>query len=192
MKQENEFSYFPGGVNYDLAKEQINEDGTMNVDTYDKLNKRLNRCKVWHFDGPPEKKVNAFIALIPLDSTIQLTHQRFLEALNEHLNSSSNKNNCTDQQEEILSIEFVPMSCILNSNEVEDHFIVDCRTIQSKQRILEKPLKVCFNNRTIPMELFSYDEYMEKQYHKAIKAEKYRQLLNNHRQALRRTSSTNN
>jgi len=57
-----DISYFPGGVNYDVPRDEIDENGQMRIETYQKLKKRLNNRKVWHFDRPPEKKAQCIIS----------------------------------------------------------------------------------------------------------------------------------
>ncbi|CAF5106283.1 unnamed protein product [Rotaria magnacalcarata] len=161
----------------------------MNLETYQKLKKRLNSRKVWYFDGPPEKKTNAFLATVPPDTTITIDHQRLLDALYDRLRSSSTNANCTIEQQ-ILSIEFSPLSCIFNSSDMSNQFIVDCDTMETKQKLLEKPLKIVSNKHSVNLELQSYDENIQREYEKFIKSEKYRELIKNHDSAVKRTSKT--
>ncbi|CAF1603823.1 unnamed protein product [Rotaria magnacalcarata] len=184
-----DISYFPGGVNYDVPRDEIDENGQMNLETYQKLKKRLNSRKVWYFDGPPEKKTNAFLATVPPDTTITIDHQRLLDALYDRLRSSSTNANCTIEQQ-ILSIEFSPLSCIFNSSDMSNQFIVDCDTMETKQKLLEKPLKIVSNKHSVNLELQSYDENIQREYEKFIKSEKYRELIKNHDSAVKRTSKT--
>ena len=161
----------------------------MNVETYQKLKKRLNNRKVWHFTGPPEKKPNALLAIVPFDSSIIIDHQHLYNDLNERLKTLPNNENANSQQR-ILSIEFVPLSCILSSNDISNQFIIDCDAIETKRHIMEKPLKVVSNKQSVMLEFQSYDEIMQREYEKFIKSEKYRELVKNHDAAVKRSSST--
>ncbi len=191
MKQKRilrHYSYFPGGVNYDVPREEINENGQMNIETYQKLKKRLNNRKVWHFDGPPEKKPNALLAILPSDSSIHIDHERLFDNLYDRLKTfSTNENSNIDQQ--ILSIEFVPLSCILNSHDIPNQFIIDCDTIETKRQLMENPLKIVVNKQSTMIELHSYDENIQREYEKFVKSEKYRELLKIHDAAIKRTST---
>jgi hypothetical protein len=160
----------------------------MKIETYQKLKKRLNSRKVWHFDGPPEKKPNALLAILPPDLSIHIDHQRLFDALYDRLKISLTNENFNIEQQ-ILSIEFVPLSCILNSNEISNQFIIDCDTIETKRQLMDKPLKILLNKQTTMIELQSYDENIQREYDKFIKSEKYRELIKNHETAVKRTSS---
>ncbi|CAM4887065.1 unnamed protein product [Rotaria socialis] len=184
-----DISYFPGGVNYDMPHDEINENGQMKLETYQNLKKRLNHRKIWYFDGPPEKKPNALLAILPIDSSVNMNHQRLLDCLYDQLKVVSINENF-DRKDQILSIEFIPLSCILNSNDIQNQFIIDCDTIQTKEKLMEKPLKISLNKHLITIELRSYDEEIHKEYEKSIKAEKYRELIKNHDEAIKRKSST--
>jgi hypothetical protein len=182
------FSYFPGGVNYDVPHEEIDETGEMKLDTYQKLKRRLNASKVWYFTAPPEKKPNALIAVLPSNVSIQIDHQRLFDCLMESLKSSMPNENLNIQNK-ILSIEFIPLSCILDSYEVSNQFIIDCDTNETKQQLLDKPLKINLQKQLISIELQSYDENIRREYEKSVKAEKYRELINIHDQAVKRKST---
>jgi hypothetical protein len=178
-------SYFPGGINYDVPHEEINEDGQMKLETYDKLKQRLGNRKVRYFSEPPEKKPNALLAIIPLDSSINIDHQRLIDCLHDHLKALSTNENF-DITKRILSIEFLPLNCILNSNDISNQFIIDCDSKETKQQLLDKPLKMISKKHSITIELHSYDDTMQKEYDKFIKSEKYRELLKNHDDAVKR------
>lgn len=160
----------------------------MNLETYQKLKKRLKNRKIWYFNGPPEKKPNALLAIIPIDLSISINHQRLFDALFEHLKTISTDENF-ESNNKILSIEFVPLSCILNSYDIENQFIIDCDTIQTKQKLMEKPMKISSSKQTITIELHSYDDEMHKEYERSNKAEKYKELIKNHDEAIRQSSS---
>ncbi|CAF3998814.1 unnamed protein product [Rotaria magnacalcarata] len=177
--------YFPGGVNDDMPHDEINENGQMKLETYQNLKKRLNHRKIWYFDGPPEKKPNALLAILPIDSYVNMNHQRLLDCLYDQLKVVSVNENF-DRKDQILSIEFIPLSCILNSNDIQNQFIIDCDTIQTKEKLMEKPLKISLNKHSTTIELRSYDEEIHKEYEKSIKAEKYRELIKNHDEAVKR------
>jgi len=160
----------------------------MDIETYQKLKKRLNNRKVWHFNGPPSKKPNALLAIIPSDSSINIVHQHLFDALYDRLKTSLTNEN-SNIEDRILSIEFVPLSCILNSNDIQNQFIIDCDTIETKRQLMNKPLKIISNKQSIIIELQSYDENIQREYEKYIKSEKYRELIKNHDAAVKRTSS---
>ena len=181
------YSYFPGGVNYDVPRDDINETGEMKLETYQKLKKRLNNRKVWYFNDPPTKKPNAFLAILPADISITIDHQRLYDALSERLKSSPTDKNSSIENR-ILSIEFIPLSCILSSYDILNQFIIDCDTIETKRYLMEQPLKILANKQTIIIELQSYDENMQREYEKFTKAEKYRELIKNHDTAVKRKS----
>jgi hypothetical protein len=182
------FSYFPGGVNYDVPCDEINENGQMNIETYQKLKTRLNTRKIWYFTEPPEKRPCALIAILPPYVSTTINHQRLLDCLYDRLRSSSN-NTDVDIEEKILSIEFIPLSCILDSHEISDQFIIDCDTNETKQQLMDKSLKMDLKKQSITIELQSYDENMQREYNKSIKAERYRELIKNHDTAVKRTSN---
>ncbi|CAF3090212.1 unnamed protein product, partial [Rotaria sp. Silwood2] len=183
-----DISYFPGGINYDLPHEEIDENGQMKIETYQKLKKRLSHRKIWYFREPPEKKPNALLEILPFDLSININHQHLLDYIYDHL-----KNLSIDEifvkNDQILSIEFMPLSCILNSNDIQNQFIIDCHSIEIKHKLIEKPMKISFNKQSFTIELRSYDDYMHNEYDKSIKAEKYRELIKNHDQAIKRTST---
>ena len=160
----------------------------MKTETYEKLKKRLNNRKVWYFDGPPSKKPNALLAILPIDSTIPIDHQRLYEALYDRLKTLP-MNDDVNLEQRILSIEFVPLSCILNSSDIPNQFIVDCDTIETKKQLMDKPLKISLNKQSAMIELQSYDENMQREYEKFIKSEKYRELIKNHDAAVKRTTT---
>lgn len=159
----------------------------MAVETYQKLKKRLTNRKVWYFSGPPEKKPNAVLAILPSDLLMNIDHQRLYDALCERLKSSS-INEDSNFEQQILSIEFVPLTCILNSNEISNQFIIDCDSMATKRSLLEKPLKIVMNKHSVTVELQSYDENIQREYEKFVKSEKYRELIKNHDAAVKRTS----
>ncbi|CAF1242987.1 unnamed protein product [Adineta steineri] len=183
-----DISYFPGGVNYDVPHDDIDENGQMKLETYQKLKKRLNNRKVWYFSDPPEKRPNALLAIIPCDLSINIDHQILYDALCDTLKTFSSNNN-SNVEEQILSIEFVPLSCILNSLDQSNQFIIECDTIETKRQLMEKPLRIILNKHSIIIELHSYDEDIHREYEKFIKAEKYRELIKNHDAAVKRTST---
>ena len=170
-------------MNYDVPHDEIDENGQMNLETYEKLKQRLRNRKIWYFPNPPEKKPYALIAVLPLNHSHSISHQQLLDCLYDRLNSSSD-----DVKQRILSIEFVPLSCILDSFDISNQFVVDCDGNETKKELIDKPLKFNLNKQTITIELLSYDEVMRKEYEKSIKAEKYRQLVKNHDQAVKRVS----
>lgn len=184
-----DISYFPGGVNYDVPREEIDENGQMQIETYQKLKKRLNNRKVRYFSGQPEKKPNALLAILPLDTPITITHQQLYDNLIDRLKSISNEEK-TNIEEQIISIEFVPMSCILNSNDTPNEFIIECNTNETKRLLMEKSLKFVANKQTVHIDLQSYDEIIHREYEKFIKSEKYRELIKNHDAAVKRTTAT--
>jgi hypothetical protein len=157
----------------------------MNLETYQKLKRRLNARKVWYFSAPPEKKPNALLAIIPSNASFSIDHQRLLDCLYERLKSLPINENINIQQR-ILSIEFIPLSCILDEHEISNQFIIDCDTHETKQQLIDKPLKLNLNKHSITIELQSYDENMQREYEKFIKAEKYRELIKNHDAAIKR------
>jgi hypothetical protein len=161
----------------------------MTIETYQKLKKRLSNRKVWYFDRSPEKKPNALLAVVSSDSSINIDHQRLLDALYDRLKTVSTDENC-NIEERIVTIEFVPLSCILNSHDIPNQFIIDCDTLETKRQLMDKPLKIVLNKQSTMMELQSYDENMKREYEKFIKSEKYRELVKNHDAAIKRTSST--
>lgn len=177
-------SYFPGGVNYDVPRDEVDESGQMNEETYQKLKKRLSNRKVWYFSGPPAKKPNALLAVIPIDATMNIDHQQLCQNLYERLKTVSN-----DIEQRILSIEFVPLSCILNSYDISNQFIIECDSLETKQQLMEKSLKITSNKQSIVLEFQSYDEIMQREYDKYIKSEKYRELIKTHDAAVKRSST---
>lgn len=181
-------SYFPGGVNYDVPREEIDENGQMQIETYQKLKKRLNNRKVRYFSEQPAKKPNALLAILPLESSINITHQQLYDSLIDRLKSIANDDDY-NVEERIISIEFVPTSCLLNSSDIPNEFIVDCDTNNTKRLLMEQPLKLVANKQTIHIDLQSYDENMQREYEKFIKSEKYRELIKNHDAAMKRTTS---
>ena len=160
----------------------------MNTETYEKLKKRLSNRKVWYFDNPPEKKPNALLAILPTDSSISIDHQRLYDALYDRLKTvlTDQNSNLTGR---ILSIEFMPLSCILNSSDIPNQFIVDCDSKETKKQLMDKPLKISVNKQSAMIELRSYDEDMQREYEKFIKSEKYRELIKNHDAAVKRTTT---
>jgi hypothetical protein len=54
---------------------------------------------------------------------------------------------------------------------------------------MDKPLKLDLKKQSITIELQSYDENMQKEYNKSIKAERYQELIKNHDAAVKRTSN---
>ncbi|UJR33819.1 hypothetical protein I4U23_021243 [Adineta vaga] len=177
-----DISYFPGGVNYDVPHDDIDETGQMKLETYQKLKKRLNNRKVWYFSEPPEKRPHALLALIPSESPLHIDHQVLYDALCDILKTSSN-------EQRILSLEYLPLSCILNSLDMSNQFIIECDSNETKKHLMEKPLKILANKSSIMIELHSYDETIQKEYEKFIKAEKYRELIKNHDTAVKRKST---
>ncbi|CAF1073691.1 unnamed protein product [Adineta ricciae] len=180
-----DISYFPGGVNYDVPHDDIGESGQMKLETYQKLKKRLNNRKVWYFSEPPEKRPNALLAIIPSESLITIDHQVLYDNLCDILRTAPN-------EQQIVSLEYLPLSCILNSLDMSNQFIVECDTNETKRQLMEKPLKIVSNKCSVLIELHSYDEAIQKEYEKFVKAEKYRELVKNHETAVRRTSTKQN
>ncbi|CAF1078610.1 unnamed protein product [Adineta ricciae] len=180
-----DISYFPGGVNYDVPHDDIGESGQMKLETYQKLKKRLNNRKVWYFSEPPEKRPNALLAIIPSESMITIDHQVLYDNLCDILRTAPN-------EQQILSLEYLPLSCILNSLDISNQFIIECDTNETKRQLMEKPLKIVSNKCSVLIELHSYDEAIQKEYEKFIKAEKYRELVKNHETAVKRTSTKQN
>ena len=157
----------------------------MKLETYEKLKQRLHNRKIWYFTEPPEKKPNALLAVLPLDSPIDIDHQRLIDCLYDHLKTLPTNENI-DITQRILSIEYFPLSCILNSHDISNQFIIDCDTQETKRQLMDKPLKLNSKKHSATIELHSYDETMQKEYDKFIKAEKYRVLIKNHDEAVKR------
>jgi hypothetical protein len=183
-------SYFPGGVNYDVPRDNIDVNGQMTMETYQKLKKRLTNRKVRHFQGPPMKKVNALLAIIPVDTSVRIDHQCLIEAIYDRLRMSPTWMENVPIDQRIRSIEYLPLDCILNSNEMDNQFIIDCDTIETKQELMGKPLTIIVHKQTITIDLQSHDEQMQREYEKFVKSEKYRELIRNHDEAKNRTVST--
>ncbi|CAF4221149.1 unnamed protein product, partial [Rotaria magnacalcarata] len=87
-----------------MPHDEINENGQMTLETYQNLKKRLNHRKIWYFDGPPEKKPNALLAILSIDSYVNMNHQRLLDCLYDQLKVVSVNENF-DRKDQILSIE---------------------------------------------------------------------------------------
>lgn len=156
----------------------------MNEETYQNLKKRLSNRRVWYFSSPPEKKPNAVLAIIPSDSSMNIDHQQLCQNLYERLQTCSD-----DVEQRILSIEFVPLSCILSTYEISNQFIIDCDSLQTKQQLMEKPLKITANKQSIILEFQSYDQTMQREYEKFNKSEKYRELIKTHDAAVKRAAA---
>ena len=176
-------------MNYDVPREEINEQGQMELDTYKSIKKRLSGRRVWYFSAQPERKANALIAVLPLDYSLKIDHRRLLEILYERLKSLSSEED-VDVQRRIVSLEFVPLSCVFSSFDMANQFIVDCDGSESKEYLLSKPLKFTVNKQSLTLELHSYDEFIQREYNKYLKAEKYRELIKNHDEAVKRTVTT--
>ena len=175
-------------MNYDIPHEEIENTGHMSIETYQKLKKRLNNRRVWYFNGPPEKKPSALLAILPIDSSLNINHQHLLDCLYDRLKTFAINDNF-DVTQRIVSLEFIPLNCILNSYDMSNQFMIDCDTKETKQQLMEKPLKLNVNKQTMTIALRSYDEDIQREYDKFIKAEKYRELIRNHHEAMKRTSS---
>ena len=182
------YSYFPGGVNYDLPRNDIDEQGRMALDVYRKLKKRLRSHKVWYFHDRPSKKPNALLVVLPSDCASHVDHQSLLDTLYDRLRVLF-PDQKSDVKRRIVSIEFVPLTCILDSSDVSNQFIIDCDTSETKQRLLGTPLTLARRKVSIVLELQSYDDSMQREYEKYIKAEKYRELIKSHEDAVQRASS---
>lgn len=171
-----------------MPRQEIDENGQMPLETYQKLKKRLSNKKVWYFSGPPEKRPNSIIAIIPADAPFEVDHQCLLNAIYEHL---KNVETHQDQSanERILSIEYVPLSCLLSSSEVSNQFIIDCDEHQTKQTLLGTPLKISLHKQSVNIEFQSHDELMQKEFEKFIKSEKYHELLKNHENGRKKVSA---
>ncbi|CAF1215086.1 unnamed protein product [Adineta steineri] len=180
-----DISYFPGGINYEIPRDEIDKNGQMAIKTYEKLKKRLNKRKVWYFSRPPEKKPYALLAILPANLSNDIHHQQLLDCLYDRLKTFS-MNESSDIKKYILSIEFIPLNLILDSNDISNQFIIDCDSIETKQQLMEKPLKFNLDNHSITIDLHSYDEDIQREYDKFIKAEKYRELIKNHDDAVKR------
>ncbi|CAF4249787.1 unnamed protein product, partial [Adineta steineri] len=180
-----DISYFPGGINYEIPRDEIDKNGQMAIKTYEKLKKRLNKRKVWYFSRPPEKKPYALLAILPANVSNDIHHQQLLDCLYDRLKAFSMSEN-SDIKKHILSIEFIPLNLILDSNDISNQFIIDCDSIKTKQQLMEKPLKFNLDNHSITIDLHSYDEDIQREYDKFIKAEKYRELIKNHDDAVKR------
>lgn len=180
-----DISYFPGGVNYDVPRDEVDDKGQMKIETYQKLKQRLIQQKIRFFSDAPEKKPNALIAILPANLSQTITHQCLLDGLAEHWQSSA-ENDEFDIEQKIVSLEFVPLTCILDSYHISNEFIIDCDCQQTKQELVDKTLKIQLKKQMISVDLFSYDEHMRKEYQKFLKSEKYRELIKNHEHAVKR------
>jgi hypothetical protein len=158
----------------------------MKLETYQKLKKRLNNRKVWYFSEPPEKRPSALLAIIPPEAPIDIDHQVLYDALCDALKDSSSNSN---SEQRILSIEYLPLSCILNSLDMANQFVVNCDSNETKRQLMGKPLKITLNKYSVNIELQSYDENIQREYEKFVKAEKYRELIKNHDAATKRTTT---
>ncbi|CAF0801297.1 unnamed protein product [Didymodactylos carnosus] len=183
-----DISYFPGGVNYDVPREEVDENGRIKSETYKKLKQRLNAKKVWYFNDVPEKKPNALLCSVPND--LSLNHTQLLDLLYEILQTDYGH---VDVSRTILSLEYVARSVILNSIDVNNQWIIDCDTKETKNQLKEKGLKINLeNNQRHPLilELKSYDEEMQKEYEKYLKSEKYRELIRTHDESVKKSTKT--
>lgn len=160
----------------------------MNLDTYKKIKQRLSHRKLWYFSGPPEKKVNAVVITLPVEYPSKITHEKLLDLLYDRLKSFPTDENIKIRQR-ILSIEYLPLSCIFSSFDVANQFVVDCDGNETKQHLLDKPLTVIIHKHSIALEIQSYDEYIQREYQKYLKAEKYRELIRNHDEAVKRSTT---
>lgn len=82
----------------------------MNLDTYKKIKQRLSHKKIRYFTGPPDKKPNALIIVLPVEYPSRLTHQKLFDILVERLKSLPMEEN-NNVENRIVSIEFIPLSC---------------------------------------------------------------------------------
>ncbi|CAF1354463.1 unnamed protein product, partial [Didymodactylos carnosus] len=183
-----DISYFPGGVNYDVPRDEIDDSGQLKLETYKKLKQRLNARKVWFFNDIPQKKPNALLCSMPND--LNLNHKQLLDLLYEILQTDSGR---TDVSRKILSLEYVARSVILNSVEVNDQWIIDCDTKETKNQLKEKGLKISVGNHQrhpLIIELRSYDEEIQKEYEKFLKSEKYRELIRTHDESIKKLAKT--
>jgi len=157
----------------------------MKIETYQNLKQRLTHQKVRFFSDRPDKKPQALIVILPKNLSQTITHKCLLDALGDHLKSSLTDEDF-DIEQKIVSIEFVPLTCILDSYQIANEFIVDCDCQQTKQEFLDQTLKIQLKKQTISIELHSYDEHMRKEYERFLKSEKYRELIKNHERAVKR------
>ncbi|CAF0875575.1 unnamed protein product [Adineta ricciae] len=173
-----DISYFPGGVNYEIPQEEIERSDEISTETYKKLKKRLSNRQVRYFSRPPEKRPCSLLAILPTNCSTSINHQQLLECLYDRLKTLFT-NDKIDIKQRILSVEFLPLTCILDSNRISNQYIINCDTINTKQQLMSKPVKLHVNKQLFYIELHSYDEDLQKEYEKFLQEEKYRELIRN-------------
>ncbi|UJR13486.1 hypothetical protein I4U23_000500 [Adineta vaga] len=177
-----DISYFPDGINYEHRQEESDKNGQITNETYQKLKNRLRNRQVRYFNRPPEKKPLALLAILPVNGSIYVNHQQLLDCLYDRLKTYST-NKITEIQHKIISIEFLPLTCILDSNEISNQYIINCDTMETKQQLIIKPIKLNLNKQFFLIEFHSYDEDIQREYEKFLQAEKYRELIKNYQKA---------
>ncbi|CAF0998451.1 unnamed protein product [Adineta ricciae] len=182
-----DISYFPGGVNYEIPQEEIERTGQISSKTYEKLKTRLSNCQVRYFSHPPEKRPCSLLAILPANYSTSINHQQLLECLYDRLKTLFTHDKI-DIKQRILSLEFLPLTCILDSNGVSNQYIINCDTIDTKQKLMSKPMKLYANKQLFFIELHSYDEDLQKEYEKFLQAENYRELIQNYLPTIKRIS----
>jgi hypothetical protein len=171
-------------VNYDVPQREINDDGQLDLDTYKQIQSRLKHRTVCFFTERPASRANALIVILPINHSLNIHHQDLFDILYEQVKRLSDDDNI-DIHQRILSLEFVPSTCVFGSLDLANYFVVDCDRIETKQHLLSSPLRFTHDHQSFPLELHSYDEYIQREYDKYLKAEKYKELIKQHEQAIR-------
>lgn len=175
-----DLSCLPGGINFEMPPLEKLELGTFGYDgnmhgtngklknaVYKKLKEKISSTKVMWFSEPPARKP---LSIIFDYGSVDITHKEIMDEVNKSLKGTG----------QVVEVEFVPRSVHFSSVYVENMWIVSLTNKDAKYHTISSGIHV--NDQKIMPK--SYDEYINLEYEKYIRSEKYKKLIKNHEKHL--------
>jgi hypothetical protein len=169
---DSDIKYTYNGQSYDA---QVTTKGKLKNSTVKQIKEKLSKTRVMWFSKPPERKP---LSIIFECTGVDVSHEEIIENINECLASIDGQ---------VTQVEFVPRSVHLSSVYVDNLWIVTLNTKDAKYNLISREFFI--NGQKINAK--SYDEYINMEYEKYIRSEKYRQLLKSHEKALKQQKNKN-
>ena len=135
---------------------------------YRNLKEKVNATKTMWFNGPPERKPMSVIFEYGGD---EFGHEKILEDVVECLKRTKGR---------AVSLEFVPRSVHYGSVYVENQWILTLSDQVTKFFTITHGIKI--GNEQVDVQ--SYDEFINYEFEKFIRVEKYKNLIKNHEKAV--------
>ncbi len=168
----------PGGINFEMppcdemCKETNHKkilSGKLKNTAYKKLKNKLETTKVMFFNKAPTLKPSSIVLEL---NGFDLSHMDIYEQINKFLKDAGGW--------KVVELEFIPRSVHFGSVFADNLWIVTLNEKDAQHYLISNGI-VIDGHKALPK---SHDEFMNTEYERFIRAEKYRELIKNHEKAI--------